>query len=83
MTQDLGRYRVSRVASQRGSFLLEIDGADHFTPVSGDGSPTLGPAVYSIVVAFLDAFVAGTSDSDDLARAARSSTVGTWFSAED
>jgi predicted dienelactone hydrolase len=65
------------------AFLLEIDGADHFTPVFGDGSPTFGPAVYSIVVAFLDAFVAGTSDSDDLARAARSSTVGTWFSADD
>ena len=40
------------------------------------------PAVYSIVVEFLDAFVAGTSDPDDLARIAESSTIGTWFSAE-
>ncbi|MGA7759406.1 MAG: hypothetical protein WCA57_16310 [Ilumatobacteraceae bacterium] len=64
------------------AFLFEIDGADHFTPVFGDGTSTLGPAVYSIVVEFLDAFVAGTSHPDDLARVAQSSSIGTWFSAE-
>jgi dienelactone hydrolase len=64
------------------AFLFEIDGADHFEPVFGDGSSTLGPTVYSIVVEFLDAFVAGTSDPEDLARIAEGSAIGTWFSAE-
>ena len=63
------------------AFLFEVDDADHFEPAYGSDPSVPPPVLNSIVIDFLDTFVAGTIQPEELEELARSNPLGTWTSA--
>lgn len=70
-------------AASPPAFLFEVDGADHVQPAYGDDIAEPPPVVESVVVDFLDAYVAGTLSPKAFKENANNSPLGTLHSTQD